>query len=301
MKRKGRTMIALATAVTLGVASVPGNMYIKAYDDMAEKYIGDILEKKDVFGYRDSEDEDVEVIVVDSMASEEDELDEEDVVYGEDVLDGEDVVYGEDVLDGEDVIYGEDDPYGEDILYGNGVSFEEDDEDVLENNTEIAGFGFDRSEYTIKLKKGAKSYRSCGMDFAEELNFDSEEYEIADIEWSVDDESIAKVDDEGYLTAVAPGSVILTASLDGEEVDCEVTIPYPNCWINKYKATVKKGKKVKLAVKSNFGTMKNVTWKSNKKTVATVKKGIVTGKKKGTAKISAKFAGKTYTCTVKVK
>ena len=54
-------------------------------------------------------------------------------------------------------------------------------------------------------------------------------------------------------------------------------------------------------VKSNFGTMKNVTWQSSKKRVATVKKGIVTGKKKGTAKISAKFGGKTYTCTVKVK
>ena len=71
--------------------------------------------------------------------------------------------------------------------------------------------------------------------------------------------------------------------------------------LNLAKYLVKKGKKVRLAVKSNFGTMKNATWKSNKKTVATVKNGVVTGKKKGTAKISAKFAGKTYTCTVKVK
>lgn len=290
MKRKGRTMIALATAMTLGVASIPGNMYIKAYDDMT-----------DVFWYSDSEDEEVEVVVLDGTDSEEDELSGEDVIYGEDVLDGEDVIYGEDEPGEEDVIYGEDDPYEKDVIYGNDTSLGEDDEDIWGNNNETAGFGFDQSEYTIKLKRGAKSYRSCGMDFAEELNFDSEEYEIADIEWSVDDESIAKVDDEGYLTAVAPGSVILTANLDGEEADCEVTIPYPNCWINKYKATVKKGKKVRLAVKSNFGTMKNATWKSNKKTVATVKNGVVTGKKKGTAKISAKFAGKTYTCTVKVK
>lgn len=284
MKRKGRTMIALATAMTLGVASIPGNMYIKAYDDMT-----------DVFWYSASEDEEVEVAVLDSTDSEEDELFGEDVIYGEDVLDGEDELDEEDVIYGEDVLDGEDELGEEDVIYG------EDDEDIWGNNTETAGFGFDQSEYTIKLKRGAKSYRSCGMDFAEELNFDSEEYEIADIEWSVDDESIAKVNDEGYLTAVAPGSVILTANLDGEEADCEVTIPYPNCWINKYKATVKKGKKVRLAVKSNFGTMKNVTWKSNKKKVATVKNGVVTGKKKGTAKISAKFAGKTYTCTVKVK
>lgn len=61
---------------------------------------------------------------------------------------------------------------------------------------------------------------------------------------------------------------------------------------------LKKGKKITLKVLNAKG---NITWKSSKKKVATVsKKGVVKGKKKGTATITAKVNGKTYKCKVKV-
>lgn len=68
--------------------------------------------------------------------------------------------------------------------------------------------------------------------------------------------------------------------------------------INKKTARVLKGKKITLKV---TGTKKKVTWSSNKKSIATVNsKGVVTGKKKGTATITAKVGGKKYTCKVTV-
>ena len=71
--------------------------------------------------------------------------------------------------------------------------------------------------------------------------------------------------------------------------------------LNKTKVTVNVyGKKsYQLKVK---GTSKKVTWKSSNKKVAIVsKKGKVTGKKKGTAVITAKVSGRTYKCKVTVK
>lgn len=68
--------------------------------------------------------------------------------------------------------------------------------------------------------------------------------------------------------------------------------------INKKKLTLDKGKTFQLKI---TGTKKKVTWKSSKPSVAKVtSKGKVTGKKAGTAKITARVNGKKYTCTVKV-
>lgn len=69
--------------------------------------------------------------------------------------------------------------------------------------------------------------------------------------------------------------------------------------LNKKKATIEVGQKVKLKLKHAKG---KVTWKSSKKKVASVtKKGVVAGKKAGTAKITAKCKGKKFSCKVTVK
>lgn len=69
--------------------------------------------------------------------------------------------------------------------------------------------------------------------------------------------------------------------------------------INKKSATIYVGSSTTLSI---TGTKKKKTWSSNKKSVATVtSKGKVTGKKAGTATITAKVGGKKYTCKVTVK
>lgn len=69
--------------------------------------------------------------------------------------------------------------------------------------------------------------------------------------------------------------------------------------LNKKKVTLKVGKAVKLKLKNAKGKIK---WSSSNKSVATVsKKGKVKAKKAGSAKITAKSAGKKYICRVTVK
>lgn len=71
--------------------------------------------------------------------------------------------------------------------------------------------------------------------------------------------------------------------------------------MKKKKVTIEVGQKKKLAVTVKPKKAK-IKWSTNKKKVATVsKKGVVKGKKKGTAKITAKSGKKKATCTVKVK
>lgn len=69
------------------------------------------------------------------------------------------------------------------------------------------------------------------------------------------------------------------------------------------KVTVKKGKKVALKpVVTPFTSKQKVTYTTSNKTIATVSKnGVVTGKKKGTAKVTVKSGNKSVKVTVKVK
>lgn len=68
--------------------------------------------------------------------------------------------------------------------------------------------------------------------------------------------------------------------------------------LNKKTVTLSIGEKTTLKV---IGTKEKITWSSNKKSIATVtSKGVVTAKKEGTANISAKVGGKTYSCKLTV-
>lgn len=68
--------------------------------------------------------------------------------------------------------------------------------------------------------------------------------------------------------------------------------------LSQTKATVYVGNQTTLKVK---GTSKKIVWTTSDKKIATVKKGVVTAKKKGKAVITAKVAGKKYKCYITVK
>lgn len=92
--------------------------------------------------------------------------------------------------------------------------------------------------------------------------------------------------------------VLVLVSVPGNNTSCPVAAKTAAPEINKEKITVKKGKTKNLIVK---GTSKKVSWQSSNKKIASVSsKGIVTGKKKGTATITAKVDGKCFQCKVTV-
>lgn len=72
--------------------------------------------------------------------------------------------------------------------------------------------------------------------------------------------------------------------------------------LSKSSISLKEGNTAKLSVKytPKTSTKKNVKWKSSKNSVATVKKGLVTGKKVGHATITAKIGKKSAKCKVRV-
>ena len=101
------------------------------------------------------------------------------------------------------------------------------------------------------------------------------------------------------LIAFALAASLATASLTPQCVEPLSTVNAASKMkLNKKSATIKVGKSIQLKVK---GTKKKVKWSSSNKKVATVSvKGKVTGKKKGSAKITAKIGKKKLTCNIKV-
>ncbi|MCR5737504.1 MAG: serpin family protein [Eubacterium sp.] len=68
--------------------------------------------------------------------------------------------------------------------------------------------------------------------------------------------------------------------------------------LNYKKKTIRVGQKVTLKLK--HAKAKKVKWKSSNKKIATVKKGVVKGKRKGRVTITAKYRGKKYKAKIRI-
>ena len=114
--------------------------------------------------------------------------------------------------------------------------------------------------------------------------------------WSTSNKAIATVSSKGKIIANKPGSVTITAKVGKNKAKCKITVPKMK--INASKASVNVGASKTLKV----ANASNIKWSTSNKAVVTVSsKGKITGKKAGTATITAK-AGKTkVTCKVTVK
>lgn len=118
--------------------------------------------------------------------------------------------------------------------------------------------------------------------------------------WKSSKPSVATVSAKGVVTAKKAGTTTITATANGVSAKCTVTVKAPTLKLAKTKATIKKGKSV--TIKATATPAAKVTYKTSNKKVATVtSKGVVKGKKKGTAKITVTANGvkKTFTVTVK--
>lgn len=114
--------------------------------------------------------------------------------------------------------------------------------------------------------------------------------------WSSYDDSIVTVSSKGVITANKEGVASVTATIDGIDLTCEVSVK--NISISKTKLNMYIGDTNTLQIN---GSTKKITWKSSNNSVATItSKGKVTAKGVGTATITGIVNGKSYTCKVKV-
>ena len=118
------------------------------------------------------------------------------------------------------------------------------------------------------------------------------------VKWSSSDKSIAKVNKNGKVTAVAKGTATITAKVDGKKLKCTVYVE--SLSLNTTDEYLAKGGAFKLKVKGAADTS-GVKYTTSDKSIATVdKNGKVTGKKTGTVTITVKLHGKKLKCKIKV-
>lgn len=136
-----------------------------------------------------------------------------------------------------------------------------------------------------------------------EVVFEPEE-EQSDLTWSSSNDEVVKVDQNGKLTAVAPGTAIVTATKeDGMKAQCEVQCIWDdsaenvNITLNRVDFTLKKGESFKMQV---IGTEETPIWSVKDPKIATISEsGVVKYVAKGDTTITATVGNQTLTCIVR--
>ena len=102
---------------------------------------------------------------------------------------------------------------------------------------------------------------------------------------------IAKVNKNGVITALRPGTVKITTKYKGKSKTTKVTVKKAKLSLNKKSLQLTTGQKFTLKAFANKSTIsnKNIKWTSSNSNIATINKnGTITTKKSGTATISCK-------------
>lgn len=126
------------------------------------------------------------------------------------------------------------------------------------------------------------------------------------VSWTSSNNNIATVSN-GKITARKPGTVKITAKAESKSATATVTVTavaVTGIKVSPTSASVQVGKTttIKATVSPSNASNKTVTWSSANTSIATVNSsGVVTGKKVGTVKITAKAGGKSATATITVK
>lgn len=127
-----------------------------------------------------------------------------------------------------------------------------------------------------------------------------------EVEWSSSDEKVAEVED-GLITAIDVGTAIITAKVGTVKATITVNVGLVDelvADVNLVTMSVSDKEQITLTATDSAGVEKDVTadadWSSSKATIATVKKGLVTGVLKGKATLTASYGGQKITINIEV-
>src|SRR6266852_7006308 len=127
--------------------------------------------------------------------------------------------------------------------------------------------------------------------------------------WSSSQSSVASVDANGLMTALATGSATITATSEGQSGSASITVtnvPVASVSVSPPSASVQVSGTVQLTAtpkdaSGNPLSGRTVTWSSSNTSVATVNgSGLVTGAAAGSATITATSEGQSGSATVTV-
>ena len=123
-----------------------------------------------------------------------------------------------------------------------------------------------------------------------------------EVVWKSADTKVAVVDAKGVVTAKGAGETVITAVANGQSSSCELTVLDSALALNidaVRLSTKGAGSSVKL-VPEITGASRKVVWSSTDSSIASVKNGKITGRKTGTATITATANGVEAKCAVTV-
>lgn len=135
-----------------------------------------------------------------------------------------------------------------------------------------------------------------------------------EITWTSSNEEVAKVDENGKVTAISAGKATITVTTkdQAKTASCEITVNEKKKDIlvtqidldaNQKEIYIGDKFKINATITPDNATNKELTWETEDKSIATVSSdGTVTGKAKGkvTIKVTNKVSGKSAVCVVTV-
>jgi uncharacterized protein YjdB len=118
--------------------------------------------------------------------------------------------------------------------------------------------------------------------------------------WKSNDTNVASVNKYGKVTAKKEGSTLITVKIKDAEAFCVVNVNKTIVTINQVTASIERGEKLTLSATTSNDS--KISWKSSRKSIATVdERGIVTGLKPGETIITASADTTSVTCNITIK
>ncbi len=163
---------------------------------------------------------------------------------------------------------------------------------------------------TAKIKKGEASCKvtvnktkitlsttNASIERGETLALTAVTSNRSSVTWKSSKKSIATIDERGVITGLKPGETTITATADGSNATCKLTVKLPSIKLSKSSVKLYRGNTCQLTATVSSGV--RPTWKTNKKSVAVVDaNGMITAIKHGTATITATVDGVEKRCEV---